>query len=401
MMSDIIDVDQAKGLKRYTMRIEGIWYATNSPVALEIQTGTIISCDPIPITPNLPWLSPGFVDIQVNGYAGIDYSDPELDARHIHSIVRALAAKGTFHHCPTIITSAQRTIVENCRKIAREAARDPLIARAICGIHIEGPYISSEDGPRGAHDPHFIRTPDYEEFSAWQDAARGMIKIITLAPELPGALGFIERITHDGVIAAIGHSAASPEIIRDAIHAGARLSTHLGNGSHSVVPRLKNYLWEQLADDELSASIIADGFHLPDAVMKVMARAKGLSRLILISDVAHLAGSPPGIARWGSMEVEVHADGHLGLAGTQFLAGAGHLLDRDLAQFVRATGVPVPDAVVLCVDNPRKLLDLPSVYLPQPGEAASIVAFNLPPSAPAIDIVHSLFEGKDMTPHAT
>ncbi len=383
------------------MRIEGIWYKSGSSISIEVQGGKIVSRNPIPFKPNLPWLSPGFVDIQVNGYSGFDYSNPSLNSDHIKSIIRALAAKGTFYHCPTIITSPPSTIVNNCATIARAATNDRLIGKALCGIHIEGPYISSEDGPRGAHDPHFIRNPEYDEFSAWQDAARGMIKIVTLAPELPGALSFIERITQDGVIASIGHSAASPEVIRDAVKAGARLSTHLGNGSHSMVPRLKNYLWEQLADDELSASIIADGFHLPDAVLKVIARAKGLSRLILISDVAHLAGSPTGIAHWGSMEVEVHPDGHLGLAGTQFLAGAGHLLDRDLAQFIRATSVSVSQAVSLCTDNPRNLLGLRAVDLPKPGEAASIVAFNLSPSAPAIDIAHSLFEGEDMTTYAT
>ncbi len=383
------------------MRVEGIWYATHSPIAVEIQGGKIVARDSIPMMPHLPWLSPGFVDIQVNGYAGFDYSNPALSGEHILSIIRALATKGTFYHCPTLITSATRTIVENCGKIARAASDNRRISQALCGIHIEGPYISAEDGPRGAHDPRFIRNPDYDEFRAWQDAARGMIKIVTLAPELPGALRFIERITQEGVIASIGHSAAPPEVIRDAVRAGARLSTHLGNGSHGMVPRLKNYLWEQLACDDLNASIIADGFHLPDAVLKVMARAKSLSRLILISDVAHLAGSAPGIARWGSMEVEVHADGHLGLAGTQFLAGAGHLLDRDIAQFVRATGVPVPEAVRLCVDNPRTLLGLRAVDLPQPGDTASIVAFHLPSSALAIDISHSLFEGEEMTANAT
>lgn len=383
------------------MRIEGIWYKNSSPVSIEVEGSRVIACEPIPLKPYLPWLSPGFVDIQINGYAGFDYSNPSLNADHIRSIIRALAAKGTLFHCPTIITSPRSTIVSNCATIARAAADDRHIGDALCGIHIEGPYISSEDGPRGAHDPQFIRNPDYDEFSAWQDAARGMIKIVTLAPELPGALRFIERVTQDGVVASIGHSAASPEIIRDAVRAGARLSTHLGNGSHGVMPRLRNYLWEQLASDGLSASIIADGFHLPDAVLKVMARAKGLSRLILISDVAHLAGSPPGIARWGSMEVEIHPDGHLGLAGTQFLAGAGHLLDRDLAQFVRATGTPMPQAVSLCTDNPRKLLGMSAVELPRPGDAATFVVFSLPPGAAAIDIAHSLVEGEERRGYAT
>lgn len=383
-------------LKGSIMRVEGIWCGTNTPVAIEIKGQKIISCNSIPMKPFLPWLSPGFVDIQINGYAGFDYSNPALEAHHIEAIVCRLAASGTFYHCPTIITAPQKTIVENCRTISREARRNAFIGKTICGIHIEGPYISAEDGPRGAHDPQFIRNPDVDEFEEWQDAAQGMIKIVTLAPELPGALHFIEHISRTGVIAAIGHTAASPGIIRNAVRAGARLSTHLGNGCHGMVPRLKNYLWEQLASDEIAASIIADGFHLPDAVIKVIARAKGLSNLILISDVAHLAGSLPGIMYWGSMKVEVHPDGHLGLAGTQFLAGAGHLLNRDIAQFIRATEVSVSDAIRLCTDNPRKLLGLTPSGQPRTGDFATFVAFKLSSDATAIEIVNSLFEGKDM-----
>jgi hypothetical protein len=179
-------------------------------------------------------------------------------------------------------------MVQTLRIISAARRHDPQIAAAIPGIHIEGPYISAEDGPRGAHDPAYIRDPDVIEFKQWQEAADGKIALVTIAPERRGALDFIRQVVACGVATAIGHTAADPATIRQAIMAGARLSTHLGNGSHGQIPRLNNYLWEQLAADELMASIIADGFHLPASVLKVISPRKGLDKLILVSDVALL-----------------------------------------------------------------------------------------------------------------
>src|SRR5262249_48229077 len=120
------------------------------------------------------------------------------------------------------------------------------------------------------------------EFQRWQEAAEGLIRLVTLAPERQGALEFIEKLAEAGIVAALGHTGADPETIRDAVQAGATLSTHLGNGAHNMLRRHPNYLWEQLAEDRLMASIIADGHHLPASVVKCMARVKGADRLILV-----------------------------------------------------------------------------------------------------------------------
>jgi N-acetylglucosamine-6-phosphate deacetylase len=235
---------------------------------------------------------------------------------------------------------------------------DEMIADSIAGFHIEGPFISPNDGPRGAHDPKFVRNPDFNEFLEWQEAADGYIKYITVAPETPGAIDFIERVVATGVKVAIGHSGASQELIHEAISSGATLSTHLGNGSAPQLPRLKNFIWEQLASDELTAGIICDGFHLPASVVKVIARTKGLDKLVLVSDVALLGGFPPGEYKWGDLDVDVFEDGHLGLHGTSILAGAAHLLDWDIMRFIQFTGMRLPDAIKLCTFNPAKALGL-------------------------------------------
>lgn len=385
----------------------GIDCSTARPVRVRIAADGGATVDELPPDEArdsaLPFICPGFLDIQINGYDGIDYSGadfaaggPAAVADRMTTLVRAVARSGTTRHLATIITNGTERIATNCAAVAAAVRADPVLAEAVVGIHVEGPFISSLDGPRGAHEPAHVRDPDWDEFRRWQDAAEGLIRVVTLAPERDGALDLIERLTDAGVVAAIGHTAAGPQQIRDAVAAGARLSTHLGNGSHAVLPRLKNYIWEQLGVDGLSASIIADGFHLPASVVRTMARAKGLERLVLISDAAHLAGAAPGIRRWGETVVEVHADGHLGVAGTEFLAGAGHLLDHDIAFFCAATGVPIGETVDLCLRNPMRLLGLPtSMASLATGAPSTLTVFRFRPGDERLRIEACVIAGEE------
>ncbi|WP_455381884.1 amidohydrolase family protein, partial [Salinispira pacifica] len=256
------------------LTIAGISIFSGDPLCITLREGTVASVERTDATPEMPWLSPGFIDLQVNGYRGIDYSSPTFDAADTDRLIRAIAESGTTIHLPTIITGPNETIVRNLSLLEQARRESAAVAAAIPGYHVEGPFISPEEGPRGAHSPEQVREADFDEFQRWQAAAGGRIRIVTVAPEVDGALDLIERMAAEGVLVSIGHTAASPEQIRDAVAAGARLSTHLGNGSHAVLPRLRNYLWEQLAADELAAGIIADGFHLPGAVVKTIARAK-------------------------------------------------------------------------------------------------------------------------------
>ncbi|MBC8452697.1 MAG: N-acetylglucosamine-6-phosphate deacetylase, partial [Spirochaetes bacterium] len=196
---------------------------------------------------------------------------------------------------------------------------------------------------------------------------------ITLAPERKGALDFIKQCSEQGVLVAIGHTAADPGLIREAAASGARFSTHLGNGSHNKLPRLENYLWEQLADDSLCASLICDGFHLPPSFIKTVFRTKSMDNLVLISDITALAGKKPGIYLWGSMQVEVAESGRIGLAGTPFLAGAGHDLYHGIHYLQSCLGYDFMAIVKMCTVNPAGILNLPEVSLePKPGELANL-----------------------------
>ncbi len=350
-------------------------------------------------TKKLPYIAPGFIDTQVNGYRGIDYRSGELKKEDIIKMTKMLASSGTTGHFPTIITGPGAVTTRNLKLLASLLSEQPELNSAVKGIHLEGPYISAEEGARGAHDLQYIRDPDYREFSEWQEAAGGRIKQITLAPERKGSIEFIKKTVSEGVIVSIGHTAAKPEIIRAAVDAGARISTHLGNGSQSVIPRLRNYIWEQMAEDKLHASIITDGFHLPPSVVKVILRAKELKRIILVSDVTDLGGVAPGIYRWGDVKVEVFRDGHLGVAGTEYLAGAGHLLDHSLAWLMNNTGLPIKEACSLCTVNPRKLFfpEEPPRKL-NPGSPADITLFNWEKGDPKLSVIETWRAGEKVFP---
>ncbi len=359
------------------MQIEGIDTNSKQALSITIENGIISCLETIDPYEGIPLVSRGFLDLQVNGYQGIDYSGETLCKDQILSLVEDLMKTGTTRHLPTIITNSQKRMVDNITVIAQARAADPFLAQAIPGIHLEGPYIASADGPRGAHDATYVRNPSLQELDEWQTAAGDLIKIITLAPELHGAIEFIREASQRGIVIAIGHTAASPAILQEAMHAGARMSTHLGNGSHAQLPRLQNYLWEQLAADTLWASIIADGFHLPKSVLTVIKRAKSLERLILVSDVAFAGGLKEGVYAWGNIGVQVHADGHLGLEGTTYLAGAGHLLNHDIVSFSTLTKTPIEQSIILATNNPANLLNLEGSQQGfKVGDPANIVSFR-------------------------
>ena len=370
------------------MTIAGRWIFTGENVEITVSDGKIDRVEKIDRqSEESIYLSPGFFDSQVNGYLGSDYSMNDLTLSHISKICDEMMRSGTNRHLATVVTSPQERILKNLSLIADAIDADEDKPRAIAGIHVEGPYISGEDGPRGAHDAEYVRDPDVGELREWIDASRNSLVVVTLAPEREGAIRYIEALNESNIVASIGHSGASPEQIRAAIGAGAKLSTHLGNGSHAMMPRLKNYLWEQLAADELYMGMICDGYHLPAAVVKSMIRAKGHERTILVSDVALFGGFEPGRYKWGNIDVEVHPDGHLGVADTPYLAGAGHTLARCLSRFVEFTGGDLADAVRLCTKTPSALFGFDfSENLPAPGAPADLVRFAYQPGMDSLDI---------------
>lgn len=295
-------------------------------------------------------------DLQVNGGLGVSFTADDLTTAEIRRVADHLAQNQVPQFAPTVITAGWETLLRSFRALARACEEDVRLSAAMPIFHLEGPWISPKDGPRGAHPLRYIREPDWEDFRSLQDAAGGRIRLVTLAPERAGGLELIGKLCAAGIVVAIGHTDASPRQIRDAVVAGARLCTHLGNGCATMLPRHDNCLWEQLACDSLMASIIVDGHHLPSALVRTIVRAKGPDRVILISDASPLAGQPPGRYRLWDNIVEVEASGRIGVADSSLLAGSGACLSDCVLKVAEWAGVSESEAVAMASTNPRQLL---------------------------------------------
>ena len=340
------------------MKFSGHTLFNNTPVEIVLTDARVQKIREVASADNTTWIAPALIDIQVNGFAGFDLNVATVTPEDVSAMVRALWKVGTGFLCPTVVTGSFDRIRNSLRAITEASKVDSLVAHSILGIHLEGPYISTEDGPRGAHPLEHVRDPDWDEFQRWQDIADGKISIVTLAPEKQGAIPFIEKLVADGIVVALGHTDASVDDIQAAIDAGARLSTHLGNGAHALIRRHPNYIWEQLGADELWASLIVDGHHLPPSVAKSMMRAKTLDRCLLVSDAVALAGMKPGIYQFAEKSVELTADRCVRLVGTEYLAGSAIELARGIENSVRFAGISLEEAVSLATLQPMRLLDM-------------------------------------------
>lgn len=339
------------------MKFSGHTLFNNTPTEIDLVDGRVRGIREVGSANSNVWIAPALIDIQVNGFAGFDLNVATVTSEDVSAMVGALWRVGTGFLCPTIVTGSFEGISNTFRAIVEACKTDSLVAHSILGIHLEGPYISAEDGPRGAHPLAHVRDPDWDEFQRWQDIAEGQITIVTLAPEKKGAIPFIEKLVANGIVVALGHTDASGDDIQAAIDAGARLSTHLGNGAHALIKRHPNYIWEQLGADELWASLIVDGHHLPPAVAKSMIRAKTLDRCLLVSDAVALAGMKPGIYQFAGKSVELTAERCVRLVGTAYLAGSAIELARGIENSVRFAGISLEEAVSLATRQPMRLLN--------------------------------------------
>src|SRR5579864_3289135 len=376
------------------MKCNGIDVVTGEHTLISFN-GVIDGVDPLLAAPEERiYIAPGFIDIQVNGFAGVDYNSPAATAEEIAVSIRCMYATGVTRFFPTVITGSPENMTGALRNLAavREAIPE---GRAMEAFHVEGPYISPEDGPRGAHPRRWVRPPDYDEFRCFQDAAQGNIRLVTISPEWPESPRFIETLVGQGIVVSIGHTKADAPQIRDAVLAGATLSTHIGNGAHSMLPRHPNYIWEQLADDRLNASLIVDGIHLEQAFVKVALRAKGAERSILITDAVMPAGCSPGCYSLGEVDVELHPDGSVRLAGETRLAGSALSMDRAIGNVIRLGGVSLRDAITMATRNPARVGRISQRQRGlATGERADLVRFRLDGEAKELRVIETFVDGE-------
>jgi N-acetylglucosamine-6-phosphate deacetylase len=306
---------------------------------------------------------PGFVDLQVNGFVGVDFSSPDLTEESFVHACRALLGRGTTAFLPTIITSPVEVYARNLPILARGIALPEFQGR-LTGIHLEGPFISPQPGAVGAHNPAWVRPPDLDLLQRLYRWSEGLLRLVTLAAELPGSETLARWAAGQGMVVSIGHTLASPADLERLFQAGARALTHLGNGLPHVLPKFANPLMAGLADDRYTAMLIGDGHHLPAGVLRVMLRAKGIEHTIIVSDAAPVAGLPPGRYITLGNEAILEESGRLHNPAKGVLVGSSATLLQCMNHLASLGFLSLEELLTVGFYNPLRLLGLDPVQLP-------------------------------------
>lgn len=302
--------------------------------------------------------SAGLMDLQVNGFAGVDFNaGADLDPAAMDRALHAMRATGVTTCLPTIITAAPEIMLTRLVSLDAAISGSVLGPRMCPGYHVEGPFLNPELGYAGCHPAAMMTAPDDGVLAQWDAALDRPVLLVTLAPELPGAIGFIRRARAAGKLIAVGHSAAGAAVIAMAAVAGVSLSTHLGNGLPAMLPKLDNTLLAQLAEDRLAASFIADGIHIPPFALKVLLRAKGLGRCLLVTDATAAAAVAPGVYEFAGMAIERSVDGSVRVPGAGSLAGSSLCLDQAVRNLVTWGIASAQEALAMAAEQPRAMLE--------------------------------------------
>lgn len=300
---------------------------------------------------------PGLIDLQVNGYKGVDFSSPELTAEDFAGACRQLFQAGTTAFLPTLITSPVEVYERNLPIITGVMETDEFTGR-LPGIHLEGPFISARQGARGAHNRDYIRKPDVELFRRMVEWAGNRVRIVTIAAELEGAEELAECATRMQITVALGHQMATGADLKRLLNAGASALTHLGNGMPKNLPRHKNPIWAGLAEDGLMATIITDGHHLPADVIKTFIRAKTPNRCIVISDASPLAGLPAGHYDSLGNHIILEDNGRVYSPDNGYLAGSSATILQCMNYLASLELLTFDELMAVGFYNPLELIEL-------------------------------------------
>ncbi len=362
--------------------IEGLLYLDHSPVRIYIDDGVItniVRLEKLSDENANVYIAPGLIDNQVNGFAGVSFGlgGGDLTIEDVQKATRSLWQYGVTTYLPTLTTNAQDLLERNLSILA-EAKSDPGLLGSIAGFHLEGPYISPEDGFRGAHPLQHVRKPDWDEFVRLYDAAQGHILQVGVAPEIDGVMEFISRCREKGIVVSLAHHNASTSQITEAVDRGAQTATHLGNGMANTINRHRNPLWPQLAEDRLTITIICDGFHLLPEQIRVFYKAKGPDRTILTSDIAPWGGLPAGryVTEDGET-IEKTPDGALIFPAQNVLYGSASPLTTGIGHIMKVTGCDLASAIRMASTNPARLYGMDDRGIIKQGKRADLILFTL------------------------
>lgn len=333
-----------------------------SIVEIEIKNGLISNINYPLFNENkqhsFPWVTSGLFDLQVNGALGTSFNDPFASIDGISKAIAHCVSNGMTGILATLVTSDRESIVQSLHLLEKTRSANKLSHDVIEGYHIEGPAISPLDGYRGAHPKEHIRVPSANEYENWLAASNNRIKLITVAPELPGVTDWITQLVRDGINVAIGHTAANYDQIKKAVVAGAKLSTHLGNGCASSIDRHNNPLWSQLAEDGLITSLIIDGYHLSETFIRTVFKCKKPGKVILTCDSSPLAGMPPGFYSLWNKNLEIDINGKVLIPNTPYLAGSGHFLNHCVGVAMNMNEWEATEIIKAASCVPREILGM-------------------------------------------
>ncbi len=297
----------------------------------------------------------GLTDLQVNGYAGIDFNDETLTPGALDHALEAMRRANVTACLPTLITADEATLAARFAALDNAVARSRLGPLMVPGFHLEGPFLNAAPGYAGCHPPSAMIPPDPAVLERLSQPLHRPILLLTLAPEQPGALSVVRFAVGRGMVVAMGHTQADHAITTEAVRAGVTLSTHLGNALPQPQPKFLNPLMAQLAQDPLNASFIADGIHIPPDVLKVLIRAKTPRRSILVSDATAAAAAPPGHYRFAGTNIQSHG-GSVRITGSTLLAGSSLCLDQAVRNVVAWNLADAVTAVAMASAHPIALL---------------------------------------------
>jgi N-acetylglucosamine-6-phosphate deacetylase len=298
---------------------------------------------------------PGFIDLQVNGYLGTDFWNLELTGQAVVSACSAMLASGSAAILPTLGTAPQAVYERNLPIIAAALER-PELRGCVLGIHLEGPFLCRQPGARGAHNETYMRDGDVELLKQLMDLCGGHLRLLTVASEAPNAEAVARYAVDHGVAVSVGHTLAGPDDLRRMVDAGATAFTHLGNGLPNLIHRHHNTIFAALANDDLTAMIITDGHHLPAAAIKTMIRAKGVAKIVVVSDAAHLAGMPPGRYDTADNEIVLEPSGLLHNPAKQCLVGSSATMFQCMNHLASLDILGLDDMLTVGFHNPLALI---------------------------------------------
>lgn len=309
----------------------------------------------------------GLFDLQVNGFAGVDFNDPGLTPERFDQASRALVATGVTQFLPTLITASEASLAARFKALDAAVSASPLARTMVPGYHLEGPFLNPAPGFCGCHPAADMMPPDIALVDRLAAGLSRPILLVTIAPELPGSLDFIKQVRRRGIAVALGHSDARAQTAREAVEAGATLATHLGNGVAHQMHKFDNPIIAQATEDGLWGCFIVDGIHVSLPGLRMLTRTKTLARSILVTDAVAAAGAPPGRYLLAGMAVERGEDGTVRQNGASHLAGSSLTMDQGVRNLVRWGLCSFDEAIRLGSANPRKALEECGMKVVDPG----------------------------------